>query len=69
MTWHKPKSETFDCDRAAVSGGWPVLVTAPPSEKPLLGGSFGGMTFLPDGSHIWDGTDPLTATLGLRASQ
>jgi hypothetical protein len=51
MKWQRLESDdsTVSCQRAAVPGGWIVMIDTP------LGS---GITFYPDAGHEWDGKSP-----------
>ncbi len=68
MNWQRLKTDKFETYRAAVPGGWLVLVKESKDASGALTGHVGGLSFLPDSDHAWDGTDPLASPLGLRDS-
>ena len=52
LDWQRlPSSGAIGAHRAAVPGGWLVFA--------VYAGNFGGITFLPDKDHQWDGASPL----------
>jgi hypothetical protein len=48
MNWQQLQSDKFQTFRAAVPGGWLVVVLFPATSSPSV-------TFYPDANHKWDG--------------
>jgi len=62
LNWQRlTSSGAIAAHRAAVPGGWLVFA--------VYAGNFGGVTFLPDKDHQWDGASPLVPPAGTNSAR